>query len=294
MSEVVTVTPSTLRDWPLPAPGADKEERGAFVVLGGTVRTPGAIRLAGEAALRAGAGKLVLATTAATAAALAVQVPEAMVWGLDADDSGDVDPGAAAERIGEEITGAAAVLLGPGLGDPGDAARLVERTLPLVDGPLVLDALASAYLTEHPDGLKDFDAPCVLTVNPDELAHTAGCDVSDVEDDPVTVAGQVAERNGVVVLCGGTDKHVVAPDGRVWKVEGGGPGLGVSGSGDVQAGVVAGLLARGADAAQAAVWGGYLHARAGERCASEVAVVGFLARELLPQLPQVLTELREQ
>jgi NAD(P)H-hydrate repair Nnr-like enzyme with NAD(P)H-hydrate dehydratase domain len=67
--------------------------------------------------------------------------------------------------------------------------------------------------------------------------------------------------------------------------------LGVSGSGDVQAGIVSGLLARGADPAQAAVWGGYVHARTGERLAAAVGLVGYLARELPGQVPAVLGEL---
>jgi NAD(P)H-hydrate repair Nnr-like enzyme with NAD(P)H-hydrate dehydratase domain len=97
----------------------------------------------------------------------------------------------------------------------------------------------------------------------------------------------------VVVLYGGTVKHVVAPDGRSWTVEGGGPGLGVSGSGDTLAGIVGGLMARGAEPAQAAVWGAYLHARAGERLAAEVGAVGYLAREIPEQVPRILVELQD-
>ena len=93
------------------------------------------------------------------------------------------------------------------------------------------------------------------------------------------------------MLCGGTSKHIAAPDGRTWVVEGGGPGLGVSGSGDTQAGIVGGLLARGADPCQAAVWAAYVHGRIGERLAVEVGTVGYLAREVPPHVPAVLTEL---
>ena len=79
--------------------------------------------------------------------------------------------------------------------------------------------------------------------------------------------------------------------GRCPRADSGSPGLGVSGSGDVRAGLVAGLLARGADPAQAAVWGGYLHARAGERLAGQSGPLGFLAREIAPQMPAVLVEI---
>ena len=96
------------------------------------------------------------------------------------------------------------------------------------------------------------------------------------------------------MLCGGTRKTVVAPDGRCWLVSAGGTGLGVSGSGDVQAGIVAGLLARGADPAQAAVWGAWLHGTAGDRLAVEVGPVGFLARELPARLPGLLAGLAAQ
>ena len=288
------VTPALLRDWPLPAPGQGKEQRGAVVVLGGTVHTPGAVRLAGEAALRAGAGKLVLATAAANAPGLGVQVPECLSWGLPTTAGGNLEPEAVGDELGEQLEGAGAVVAGPGLSDPEASVRLVEHLLGHLRGPVVVDALASAYLTEHPEGLAEHRGDVVLTVNPVELGHTAGQDVGDVEADPRGAARVVAERSGVVVLCGGAVKHVVDPDGQEWTVEGGGPGLGVSGSGDVQAGIVGGLLARGADGAQAAVWGAYLHARAGERRASEGAAVGYLARELLPEVPRVLAELRDR
>jgi NAD(P)H-hydrate repair Nnr-like enzyme with NAD(P)H-hydrate dehydratase domain len=84
---------------------------------------------------------------------------------------------------------------------------------------------------------------------------------------------------------------VVAHRDDLWRVEAGNAGLGTAGSGDVQAGVVAGLLARGADPAQAAVWGAFLHATTGDRMARRVGPVGYLARELPGELPGLLAEL---
>jgi ADP-dependent NAD(P)H-hydrate dehydratase len=286
----VVVTPAVLRDWPLPQPGAGKESRGQLLVLGGSRSTPGAVLLAGEAALRAGAGKLVLATVEDVTAPLAVAVPEAAVVALPRGSGDDIDR-AAADLLQGRLESADVVVAGPGLADPGAAVALVAALAPRLDSTLVLDALGSAYLTEHPEGLHHLDGRAVLTVNPGELAHTAHCDVDEVEEDPSAAAARVAERSRVVVLCGGTTKHVVAPDGRRWVVEGGGPGLGVSGSGDTQAGIVGGFLARGADPVQAAVWAAYVHARVGERLAAEVGTLGYLARELPPQVPAVLTEL---
>jgi hydroxyethylthiazole kinase-like uncharacterized protein yjeF len=271
------VTPATLREWPLPEPGAGKEARGRILVAGGSSTTPGAVRLAGEAALRVGAGKLRLATVADAAPGLAVAVPEAAVLPLPADDEGRLATDAA-ERLREAADEVDAVLVGPGLKGIDAAVPLLEGLVPHLRAGLVLDALASAYVTEHPD---DVPPGSVLTVNPSELEHLG-----------LGTPAQTAERTGAVVVCGGTEKHVAAPDGRTWVVQGGGPGLGSSGSGDVQAGVVAGLLARGAEPAQAAVWGAFVHARAGEELAGSVGPVGYLARELLPVVPRLLEQLR--
>jgi NAD(P)H-hydrate repair Nnr-like enzyme with NAD(P)H-hydrate dehydratase domain len=155
----------------------------------------------------------------------------------------------------------------------------------------VVDALASAFVTRHPDGLRHLGGRCVLTVNPTELARVLGRDPDEVSAAPARAALDAAALTGVVVLCGGSLKAVAAPDGSGWVVRPGGPGLGVSGSGDVQAGLVAGLLARGAPPEQAAVWAAYLHGSAGERLALTVGEVGFLARELLPVVPRLLSDL---
>jgi ADP-dependent NAD(P)H-hydrate dehydratase len=288
--EPTTVTPATLRAWPLPEPGGGKGSRGRLTVLGGTTTTPGALLLAGEAALRAGAGKLGLATARPVAHAVAVVSPEAMVIGLPTGRDGCIAVGAADEVLAF-ADGADAVLVGSGFIDTAASVRLLRAVLPRSGGPVVVDALASAYLTEHPDGLHHLEGRVVLNVNPTELSRTARHDEAQVEADPYDAARTVAERSQVVVLCGGREKLVVTPEGDSWLVPGGGPGLGVSGSGDVQAGVVAGLLARGAEPAQAAVWGAHLHARAGERLAASVGTVGYLARELPPEIPPILIEL---
>lgn len=287
--EPTVVTPATLRSWPLPEAGGDKGSRGRIGVVGGTAQTPGAVLLAGEAALRAGAGKLSVAAPQPVAVALAVAAPESLVAGFPVTD-GSIDV-AAVEELAVFLDGSDAVLVGSGFGDKEASVALLEALAGRITAPLVVDALASAYLTEHPEGLRHLDGRAVLTVNPTELSRTAGWDEDAARRDPHGAALEVARRSRVVVLCGGEEKVVVDTDGSAWVVQGGGHGLGVSGSGDVQAGIVAGLLARGAEPSQAAVWGGYVHARAGERLAASVGAVGYLARELPAQAPQVLGEL---
>lgn len=284
------VTPALLRGWPLPPPGGEKESRGRVLVVGGTSHTPGAVLLAGEAVLRAGAGKLQVATAEPVAAALAVAVPEALVVGLPTSGEGDLEEGTA-DRLTALADDTDAVLVGSGFSDLEATLRLLRALVPRLRGPLVLDAVASAYLGEGGGDVRHLSGGCVLSANPGEVAATLGTQTQDVERDPVAAAARRADRSGAVVLCGGQTKTVAAPDGRLWSADVGGPGLGVSGSGDVQAGILAGLLGRGAEPAQAAVWGAYLHGRAGDALATRDGTVGFLARHISGEVPGLLDEL---
>ena len=90
------------------------------------------------------------------------------------------------------------------------------------------------------------------------------------------------------MLVKGVTSHVVHPDGRTWTYSGGSPGLGVSGSGDILAGIVGGLLARGADPLSALLWSVWLHGAAGEALAKKVGPIGFLAREIADEIPALL------
>lgn len=290
MPESRTVTSQLLREWALPRPGSDKERRGVVLVVGGSRSTPGAVILASESALRVGSGKLQVATVESVASQVSVALPEALVRGFAETDAGDLgtEIGTGVVEMAEDTT---TVLLGPGLLDPGAASALLAEIVPELTGPVVIDALGSAYVTDHPEGLHHLDGRCVLTLNMKELARTLGTQTDEVEADQVGASTELARRTGSVVLSGGTGKVVASPGGDAFLVHDGGPGLGVSGSGDVQAGLVAGLLARGAEPDQAAVWGAALHGRAGDRLAGEIGVVGFLARELPLVVPGLLAEL---
>jgi NAD(P)H-hydrate repair Nnr-like enzyme with NAD(P)H-hydrate dehydratase domain len=145
-------------------------------------------------------------------------------------------------------------------------------------------------VTADPSCLHHLGGRVVLTPNPTELAIALHVEQDEVEGDEAGAARRLAEQARATVGLGGATSWVATPDGRLWEDESGGAGLGVSGSGDARAGVVAGLLARGADPAQAAVWASYLHGRAGERLAATVGRLGFLARELPPEIPRVIAE----
>lgn len=289
-AEPRTVTPALLRDWPLPDPGGGKEGRGRTLVVGGSAQTPGAVLLAAEAALRCGAGKLQVATATSVAPAVAVALPEALVRGLPETASGAIGADAV-EHLLDLATSADCVLVGPGLLDPDHSAALLHALVAEISTPLIVDALALAGVTADRGCLRRLAGRAVLTPNPDELAHTLGIQVDELAEDPAEHAAALARDAAAVVSLGGETSWVAAPDGSTWRDTSGAAGLGVSGSGDVRAGIVAGLVARGAEPSQAAVWAAHLHGRAGERLASTVGRLGFLARELPPAIPAVLAEI---
>lgn len=290
MSSAQVITPAFLRSWPLPDPGSSKETRGRTLVVGGHVETPGAVLLAAEAALRCGAGKLQIATVEQAAVPLALRVPEGLVRGLPQTAAGDIAPDAA-EQVLELTDGCSAVLLGPGMGDVEVVADLLARIVPHLDTTVVLDAAALAYASSSDTDLSHLGGRCVLTPNPHELALALGVPQADVEADAAARAHELARRTGVVVSCGGEQTTIAHPDGRTWVDGSGGVGLAVSGSGDVHAGVVVGLAARGAEPEQAAAWAAHLHGRAGDRLAASVGPLGYLAREVGAEIPRVLAEI---
>src|SRR5436305_8599039 len=140
------ITPEVLRENPLPAPaeGGDKEKRGRVLVVGGGRETPGALLLAGEAALRAGAGKLQIATGAANAPLVAGRIPEARVFALPETKAGRLKPSAAV-ALREHFGGARAVCIGPGMIEDEAVARFVRAALRFCrEVSVVLDAGAVA------------------------------------------------------------------------------------------------------------------------------------------------------
>ncbi|KQR17690.1 carbohydrate kinase [Cellulomonas sp. Leaf334] len=278
------MTPVLLREWPLPADATSKYGRGQVVVVGGARSTPGAVLLAGVAALRVGAGRLTLAVARSVAVPLAIEIPEAGVIGLPETEDGSPD-GTGTDRLASELRSADAVLVGPGLDDPERTITLLHNLCDSIPGkvPVLLDAFALGVLPQVPEVAERFGGRLVLTPNPKEAALLLGVDELDDR-----TCSRIAATFGAAVSCQG---RVASPDGTQWEVSTGLPGLATSGSGDVLAGTLVGLLARGAEPAQAACWATHLHAAAGDRLATRVGHLGYLARELPDELPTLLDEL---
>ncbi|WP_028102894.1 NAD(P)H-hydrate dehydratase [Pseudoduganella violaceinigra] len=292
--------PALLHCWPLPQPGidGDKEKRGHVLVVAGSAEMPGAAILAGEAALRAGAGKLTIATAASIAPLVGVAIPEARVIGL-AETAAHGFQSDSARRLAEVAGKADALLAGPGMQDEGSCVELVHHLLQRCSGiPVLLDATAMCAV--HPRGephlLDDavdwehfrFGTPVLLTPHAGELARLTGGVRRNIEQEPHGAAQAAAERWNAVVALKGATTVLAAPGGTLWQHQGGNAGLGISGSGDVLAGIIAGLLARGASLEQAAAWGVVLHGQAGEQLALRCGPLGYLARELAAEIPALL------
>lgn len=285
------VTPRLLKRWGQPEPGESKYDRGVVLIVGGARRSPGAVALAGVAALRVGAGRLTLGAASSVVDGLAIAVPESGVVPLGETPGGSVR-GDAAGALGSDLESSDAVLFGPGLDDVDAAAELLDGVVSRVgdDTIVVLDAYALVAVHEEPGRVDDLGGRLILTPNPTELAMLADADEIHGSDTRgvLRAARSVASRLRAVVA---TQNLVVDPGGSAWAVPAGNPGLGTSGSGDVLAGAIAGMAARGVGATRAAVWGTYLHAVAGDRLA-ETAPIGYLARELSDHFPSVLATLR--
>lgn len=287
------ITPELLRGWPLPRPDddADKEARGRVLVVGGSAQTPGAVLLAATAALRAGAGKLQLAVGRTAALPLAIAIPEARVFALAEADDGAPAAAAGAE-IAARAASAQAVLLGPGMIEIAPIVPLLRAILPALQAAtLVLDAAGLAGLSADTAIVRPLGGRVIVTPHAGEMASMLGVDRDAVGRDPRRIAQQAAADWQAVVALKGAVTYIAAPDGTVYENRTGNVGLATSGSGDTLAGIVAGLAARGADPLQAAVWGVHLHGSAGERLARRIGRLGFLARELLAEVPSIMADL---
>jgi len=198
----VVLTERVLRGWPLPQPAAegDKEERGRVLVVGGSPEMPGAILLAATAALRAGAGKLRIATGASIAQLVAAAVPEARVFSLPETESGAL-AASAAEKVAEYANHVQAVLIGPGMVDEDEVSRLVQGTLPLIENAVViLDAAALACVKEDQEVLHPLGGKAVVTPHAGEMASMLGTPKETVREDPLATARRAtAEWNAVVL-----------------------------------------------------------------------------------------------
>lgn len=275
---------AALQAHPLPpVVDGDKETKGRILIVAGSRAVPGAALLTATAAMRAGAGKLSIACVESIAVPIGVAMPEALVMGLPENDDGNFDD-AAIEPLIEQADKVDSVVAGPGM-DRSETCQRIASALLGSKASLAFDAGVLRALKSP----ARFRSPRpILLPHAGELASLLGCDEREIERDPIGCGRRAAERYCSVVLVKGVISHVVTPDGQLWTYEGGAPGLGVSGSGDVLAGIVGGFLARGADPLSALLWAVWLHGEVGAALAKKIGPIGFLAREIADEVPRLL------
>lgn len=279
---VVELLPDRPRD-------AHKGMFGTAVVVAGSANYPGAAMLAGKAAYRLGAGLVTLAVPRPVQMMLAGHFPEA-TWLPLADEEGAISA-AAADVVRANLGRATALLIGPGFGLHKTTGKFLDRLLAPGLPPLVVDADGLKLLAQLPDWPQRLPPVSVLTPHPGEMSVLTGLNAKALQADRIGAAEEFARRWEHVVVLKGAFTVVAAPDGRTALIPIATPALARAGTGDVLAGMVAGLCAQGVGAFDAAVAGAFLHGQAGlaaERLVGNPAAV--LAGDVLAAIQEVMGE----
>lgn len=287
-SDVELITAADVRRlFPRRPRSSHKGNYGHLLMIGGATGYSGAISMAARAAVRSGAGLVTAVVPHGIASVVAGAVPEAMVYGAVETEIGSVAAGCWPvwrERLNEF----SAVLVGPGMTRHSETRILVAQILKDCTVPLVMDADALNVFEGRLDDLsrsRKPGCPLVITPHPGEMGRLTGRPASDVQANRFAVAAEVAGKTGAVVILKGAGT-LVAEQGQSLNINmTGNPGMAAGGMGDVLAGLLGGLVARGLkpfDAARAAV---FLHGRAGDEAAWETTESCLTAGDVIDSIP---------
>ena len=260
-----------------------KGSYGKVMCLAGSARFRGAAALAAEGALRAGAGLVTLASVEPVIAAVAARCPECVFLPCRQSAGGGVSA-QSGKAVLEKVRGMEVLLFGPGLGDTEDTAALLEQLGPSAGCALVLDAdglNAAAKMDSLP---RSPGLPLILTPHPGEMARLCGLTIAEVNAGREGIAAGYARAEDCVVVLKGHRTIVAGPQGEVFVNPTGNPGLSRGGSGDILAGMIAGLAAQGLPPLDAAVCGVWLHGAAADQCAKRLGQYGMLPHDIFTDL----------
>ena len=271
-------------------PDTHKGTFGHVLIVGGSSGKTGAVALAAEAAMRAGAGLCTAAIAASLNAIMEVKTTEAMTIPVAEGRAGVISV-AAADQILQAIErlGITAIAVGPGLGTAPETVEFVCQLLPRIGGiPIVLDADGINTLAGKADLLKELVAPVIVTPHPKELSRLSGTAMSDILKDRLGSARESARSLGVFLLLKGARSIVAAPDGTAFINMTGNPGMASGGTGDVLTGLVAAFAGQGAPPLEAAKLGAYLHGLAGDVAVESLGEASLVASDILNFLPEAI------
>jgi len=268
---------------------------GHVLVIAGSRGKTGAAHLSALGAARAGAGLVTIACPAGVNEILEVKTTEAMT--APVPDTEDQSLAAAsASHLLALCAQRDVVALGPGIGTHEETVSLVHELAKRVELPLILDADGLNAFARHGDALSILEArreATILTPHPGEAARLLDSSAGEINADRVAAARALAERAGSVVVLKGAGTVIAEPAGRVALNPTGGPALAAGGTGDVLTGIVAGLLAQGLNAFDAATLGAYLHGLAADVSSERRGASGLLAHEIADELPALCASMRE-
>ncbi len=274
---------------PQRSPAAHKTQCGRVLVIAGSRGFTGAASLTSLSALRIGAGLSYLAAPADLNAIYESRLTEVIT--LPTPDSDGFLSEAALPGILPLAENMDAVAVGPGLGRRPETVALVLRLLKSLDKPLVLDADGLNACVGRTDLIAAYRGPLVLTPHAGELARLTGLSSEQISRDPVNIARRFAQEWRCTLVLKGGPTVTASADGRVIINSTGNAGMATAGTGDVLTGVVAGLLAQGLEAADAAVAGVFVHGAAGDRAAERRGQHGLIATDLLDEVPAAVLSL---
>ena len=264
-----------------------KYSAGKVFILGGSRGYTGAPVLAATSALRVGAGAVVLGVPESIYPIVARKVTEVIVEPLPSTAQGSISQ-TAFDAIVRRMNWADTALLGPGLSQERETASLVRTLVSRFSGNLLLDADALTSFAGEVNILRKTRATCVVTPHVGEFSRLTGGEAKEIEVNRIQYARAAAKKLGIVVVLKGAPTVTATPDGSVFVNSSGNPGMATVGTGDVLAGIIAGLWAQGTDAVRASYGGVYLHGLSGDRAAEKFGERSLVASDLITFLPDAI------
>jgi NAD(P)H-hydrate epimerase len=265
---------------------------GRVLVVGGSRGKSGAAAMAGQAALRSGAGLVTVATPSTSLPIVAVSMPELMTEPLEETPDG----GVANVSVEGLVKGKSVLALGPGMGTHADTQAFIRRAVRTAEIPVVLDADGlNAFVGRTGELRGTSERPIVVTPHPGEMARLIGCTIDEVQSNRLEVARQLALQHEVFVVLKGFRSLVATPDSTIFVNDTGNPGMATAGMGDILTGMIAGMLAQETlgTFVQRLVFAVHLHGFAGDLAAEETGEEALVATDLLRFIGKAWEQLRQ-
>ena len=286
-------------EWmPSRPPFSHKGSYGRVLVVAGSTGMTGAAALASEAALRAGAGLVTLATPKHLNPILEGLLPEVMTLPLPETDAGSLAVSATSTILEFAEKTKSILAIGPGLSQHPDTVSLVHQLIREnrehgLNLRMVIDADGLNALAQVKETVSFLNSEAVLTPHPGEMARLTKTPIPTLEADRIGTAQQFASEHNVTLVFKGAPTVTSDPNGNLWVNSTGNPGMATGGMGDVLTGIIAGLMAQGISSESAAALGVYLHGLAGDITAERFGMHGLMASDVLKTVPQAIFSLTQ-